>query len=66
MNLNNDFGNMQSERLDAIENLLRALVIIECAQMGMKKESVKKIIGGDSNKITKVWKHLKLPKPKQS
>ncbi|HEV2111387.1 MAG TPA: hypothetical protein VGT99_08540 [Gammaproteobacteria bacterium] len=53
------------ETLESINGALQGLLILECAKAGMKKAEVIKIIGGDANKITRIWKHLNKEKGEQ-
>lgn len=47
------------ERLMVIDDLLRGLFILECAKAGMTKAEVREIVGGDVNKITRIWKYIR-------
>jgi hypothetical protein len=48
------------EQLDRIGKVLDDILVIECARMGLNKAETKKIVGGDSNRITRIWKHIKI------
>ena len=47
------------DRLDKIGKVLDDILIIECARAGMNKAQTKEIVGGDTNRITRIWKHIK-------
>ena len=54
---------MESEKiekkLDSLSEILRNLFILEASKMGIKKKDVRKILGVNTDEITKVWKYLK-------
>lgn len=52
-------------KLESINGYLQDLLILECAKAGMKKADVIKIVGGDTNKITRIWKNLNKDKTEQ-
>lgn len=47
-----------TDKLDKISRTLDDILIIECARSGMTKAQTKKIVGGNTNKITRVWKNI--------
>lgn len=48
-----------ADKLDKISRTLDDILIIECARSGMTKAQTKNIVGGDTNNITRIWKHIK-------
>lgn len=50
------------DRLDRIGKVLDDILIIECARAGLKKAETLKVIGGDMNRITRIWKYIKVKK----
>lgn len=47
------------DQLDRIGRVLDDILIIECARAGMNKAQTKAVVGGDTNRITRIWKHIK-------
>lgn len=42
-----------------IEDLLRDLIIINLAQLGMPQQEIRSIVGGDIRKVNRIAKHFK-------
>ena len=49
------------QEIAAIRTLLENLLIIQAANAGITKDEVRRIVGVDANRVTSLWKHLKLP-----
>jgi len=47
------------ESLEAIHSTLQDLLIFEGCRNGMRKEQVRKMLGVNNNRVSRVWKHLK-------
>ncbi len=47
------------QKLDAIHSLLQNLLIFEGAAAGLTMAQVRQIVGGDNNRISRVWKVIK-------
>lgn len=46
--------------ISSIRALLQDMMIMQGAQLGIKKAQVRKIVSVDVNRVTRIWKHLKL------
>jgi transposase len=49
-----------AKKLQEINMTLQNLLIVKCAQAGMKKADVRRIVRCDMNQITRIWKHIKV------
>jgi hypothetical protein len=50
-----------AEKLDKLISLLQDLIVLEGAKAGIKKEQLRKLLGIDMNRVTRIWKHIKPP-----
>lgn len=50
-----------AKEIATLQSLVQDILIIQAAQAGIKKAEARKIVGVDANRVTRVWKHLRLP-----
>lgn len=50
------------EKLDAIHSALQDLLIFEGARVGMTMAQVRKMLGVDNNRVSRIWQYVKPPK----
>jgi len=48
------------KKLEEINITLQDLLIVECARAGIKKADIRIIARCDMNRITRIWKHVKM------
>lgn len=46
-------------KIEAIEDLLRKLLIFELGKAGIPQSKIKEIVGGDIHRVNKIVKHIK-------
>lgn len=59
MSAKNQDSKKNSEKLNAILEILRELFILEAAKAGVPKEEIRKILSIDKKRIGRVSKHIK-------
>lgn len=52
--------------LSAIHTTVQDLLILEGAKAGIGKGEVRKIVGVADARVTRIWKHLKMPSKSKS
>jgi len=49
-----------AKKLEDIENILKDILIIQCALSGINKAETRKIVAVDDARVSRIWKNIKV------